>query len=175
MTRQQIGWLGIAVLACWFWMPPLSAQTQPGPIVSTPGSAPVAAPSVPSQTAVAVTEVKSPAAPAHYADQALWALMVSFLIEYLKKTKWFGWITPQSTARLKAQFGFIAALLTAAGIHFAVSGNLFGDGATVTISGISANAVKDVLWQWAAQQGWYKLLVKDRETVIVTAAPVGGG
>ena len=140
--------------------PPAAAQT---PVVQVPGSpAPAPQPPVASQPAVAVTEVKSPAAPAHYTDQALWALMMALLIQYLKKTPWFGWLTPESSARLKAQFGFLVALATAAGIHFAVSGSVLdGGGASITVSGLSLNALKDVAWQWASQQAWYQAVVKD--------------
>ncbi len=138
------------------------AQAQGTPIVDVPGSLPTARGDVASQAAVAVSEVKSPAAPAHYTDQAIWALMIAFLIQWLKKAPWFGWITPETSARVKTQFGFLAALLTAAGIHFAVSGSVLdGSGASITVSGLSLNAVKDVAWQWASQQAWYRMLVKD--------------
>lgn len=142
----------------------VAKQVQPGPVVNTPGTVPAAKPGadVPSQPAVAVTEVKSPAAPAHYTDQALWALMVSFLIQFLKKSPWFQWITPASSRRLKTQFGFLAAFMTAAGIHFAVSGSVLDDGGlSLSVSGLTLNAMKDVLWQWAAQQGWYRAIVKE--------------
>jgi len=155
----------------------VTAQT--APVVTVPGTPAAVSPDVPSQPAVSVKEVSSPAAPSHYGDQAIWALMVSFLIQWLKKSPWFGWITPQTSARIQTQFGFIAALVTAAGIHFAISGSLLdGGGASVTVSGLSINAVKDVAWQWAAQQAWYRQLVKEpREVTLVaqleqTAGPV---
>lgn len=152
---------------------PAAAQPDAGtPIVNAPGVAATTRPGegVPSQPAVAVTEVTSPAAPAHYGDQALWALMVSFLIQWLKRSKWFGWITEDSASRLKTQFGFMAAVLTAAGIHFAVSGSFLDDGgASLTVSGLSINALKDVLWQWASQQAWYRVVVKEPREVTITA------
>jgi len=154
------------------------AQQQPtSPVVTVPGSPAVANPDLPSQPAVSVKEVSSPAAPSHYGDQAIWALMISFVIQWLKKSPWFGWITPQTSARIQTQFGFIAAALTTAGIHFAISGNPFdGGGASITISGLSVNMVKDVAWQWAAQQGWYRMLVKEPKEVIIAppaALPMG--
>lgn len=158
---------------------PALAQPQAPPVVTVPGSvSPPPAADVHSQPAVAVTEVKSPAAPAHYTDQALWALMVSFLIQWLKKSPWFGWITPETSSRIKTQFGFLVALLTAAGIHFAVSGSLLdGGGASITVSGLSLNALKDVAWQWTAQQAWYQAVVKDAPPLapprLVLAPPPG--
>ncbi len=141
---------------------PLGQPTPQSPIVSVPGTQPAVNPELPSQPAVSVKEVQSPAAPSHYTDQAIWALMVSFVLEYLKKKSWFSFLTPESTARLKAQFGFVTALLTAAGIHFAVTGSVLdGSGAAITISGLSVDAFKDLGWQWAAQEGWYKMLIKN--------------
>lgn len=183
--RTQLHSLAIVValmigLGLYAGGPLLTAQTTTAggaPVVNVPGTAPTVNPDLPSQPAVSVREVSSPAAPSHYGDQAIWALMVSFLIQWLKKSPWFGWITPQTSARIQTQFGFIAALLTAAGIHFAVSGSfLDGGGASVTVSGLSINAVKDVAWQWASQQGWYRLLVKEpKEVTFVAAAAVPMG
>ncbi len=146
---------------------------QESPVVNVPGTPSVVSPNIPSQSAVTVKQAESPAAPSHYGDQAIWALMVSFVLQWLKKSPWFGWITPDSSARLKTQFGFLAAFLTAAGIHFAVSGSMLdGGGAAITMSGLSVNAVKDVAWQWASQQGWYRLLVKEPTTTTVIAPVV---
>lgn len=155
----------------------LQLSQQPTPpqsgsqVVTVPGSVTTPSENVPSQQAVAVKEVESPAAPSHYDDQALWALVMSFIIQYLKKSKWFGWITPESPARLKAQFGFIMAMLTTAGVHFAITGSIFeGGGASITITGLSFSAFKDVVWQWTAQQAWYQAVVSKTVPVTVVAA-----
>lgn len=147
-----------------------AAQVQPEtptiapPVIAVPGTAPTVNPERPSQSAVSVKEVESPAAPSHYGDQMIWAIMVSWVIEYLKKKAWFPWITQSDSARLKAQFGFVTALMTAAGIHFAVTGSVLdGSGAAITISGLSLDAFLDVGWQWAAQQSAYNLLVKEKK------------
>jgi hypothetical protein len=141
---------------------------QPPPVVTVPGTPQQVSPDVPSQPAVSVKEVSSPAAPANYGSQVIWALAVSLLIQWLKKSPWFGWIRPDTSARIQTQFGFIAACLTTAGIHFAVSGNpLIGDGASITVTGLSINAFKDLAWQWSAQQGWYQLVVKDPKEVTI--------
>lgn len=149
------------------WVGAAIAQTvetpQPqSPVVSVPGSPPTVNPELPSQPAVSVKEVQSPAAPSHYTDQAIWALMVTFMVQYLKKKTWFPWLKETSPAQLKAQFGFVTALITAAGIHFAVTGSVLdGGGAAITISGLSMDAFKDIGWQWASQQAWYQLIVKE--------------
>jgi len=148
-------------------------QPQPpgSPVVTVPGSVTPPSPDVPSQTALVVKEVDSPAEPPHYGAQAIWALVMAYVIQYLKKSPWFGWLTPQSSARLKTQFGFFMAAATAAGIHFAVSGSVFdGGGASITVTGLSVTAFKDVAWQWASQQAWYRLVVKEpREVTLVSS------
>lgn len=148
-----------------------SPQTQaPGSaVVSVPATIPETNPAQPTQNAVAVKQVESPAAPSHASDQAIWALMVSLAIQYLKKAPWFGLLSDSSSSQLKSAIGFAAALLTAAGIHLAVSGSVFdGGGASITVTGLSVNAFKDLAWQWAAQQGWYRAVVKEpRELTLV--------
>lgn len=157
-----LGGIGIVTRTAIFAQQAPAAQAPGSPVVSVPATIPQPNPEQPQQNAVAVKQVESPAAPSHFGDQAIWALMVSFAIQWLKKSPWFGWITPDSSKRLKAQFGFLAAFLTAAGIHFAVSGSILdGGGASITVTGLSVNAFKDVAWQWASQQGWYRLVVKD--------------
>lgn len=152
-----------------FAQQPPQTQAPGSATVSVPATIPQPDPSQPTQNAVAVKEVESPAAPSHANDQAIWALMVSLVIQYLKKAPWFGLLSDQSSARVKSAVGFVAAMLTAAGIHLAVSGSVFdGGGASITVTGLSMNAFKDLAWQWAAQQGWYRAVVKEpRETVIV--------
>ena len=175
----------VIVAAVLITVGPFTAATvvmaqQQAPVVTVPGTPAAVSPDVPSQPAVSVKEVSSPAAPSHPVDQAYWGLMISFLIQWLKKSPWFGWITPQTSARIQTQFGFIAAALTTVGIHFAISGSVLdGGGASITVTGLSVNAAKDVAWQWAAQQGWYRLLVKEPKEVTLiastleTAVPMG--
>lgn len=149
-------------------------QAQPGgsPVVSVPATIPAPSPTQATQNAVAVKEVESPAAPSHATDQAIWALMVSLLMQYLKKAPWFTLLSDQTSSRTKSLVGFAAALLTAAGIHFAVSGSIFeGGGASITVTGLSLNAFKDLAWQWAAQQGWYRAVVKEPKEIALVPPP----
>jgi hypothetical protein len=109
----------------------------------------------------------SPALPTHAPDQVMWALIASYLMEYLKNANWFALLKQESSDKLKAQFGFLFAVLTAAGVHFAVTGSfLDGSGATVTVTGLSATVIKDVAFQWASQQGWYDLIVHKRSDAL---------
>lgn len=138
------------------------------PVTAVPGRTAVPGPGVPSQPAVQVTTVPSPASPQHAPEQIMWALVASYLLQYLKKSKWFSFLTPESTGRLQAQCGFLVALLTAAGIHFSITGNVMdGSGAAFTITGLSFDALKDVGFQWASQQGWYDLIVHKRSNTPV--------
>jgi len=152
---------------------PNAPQTQPSgsPVVSVPATIPSPNPSQPTQNAVAVKDVESPAIPSNAAAQAMWALAMSLLMQYLKKAPWFKLFSDQTSSRVKSFIGFAAALLTAAGIHLSVSGSIFdGGGASITVTGMSLNAFRDLAWQWAAQQGWYLAFVKrPREGALVSA------
>jgi hypothetical protein len=178
MTRKLILAAGLAAAlgaSASAQLQPNPPQTQPAgsAVVNVPATIPAPNPEQATQKAVAVKEVESPAAPSHATDQAIWALMVSLLIQYLKKAPWFGLLNDDSSQRLKAGVGFAAALLTAAGIHFAVSGSIFeGGGASITVTGLSLNAFKDLAWQWAAQQGWYRAVVKEPKDGVLLAAPL---
>lgn len=128
----------------------LAAQ-QDVPIVPVP----------PNQIAVPVTEVPSNALPDHGAEQVSWGLVAMLLLQWMKKSNMIPVISDEDTARVKATWGFVMALLSAAGIHFAISGSLFDTGGmAITITGVSWTAIKDVVFQWAFQQAWYQGLMK---------------
>lgn len=134
------------------------------PIVDVPGTVPTPVTDArPSQPAVPTKEVPSPAAPSNAQEAVGWALGSAYIIEYLKKKKWFTFLNEESSERAKTIFGFVVAALTAAGIQFAVSGSfLDAGGASVTITGITFTGIKDVLFQWIAQEGWYRGLIQRR-------------
>lgn len=131
------------------------------PIANVPGTLTTPAPGSPSQTAVVTTTVPSPASPQHVPEQVMWALAMSYALSYLTKKGWLSFLTPESSARVKAFCGFLVAAGTAAGIHFAVSGTLLdGQGVSFTITGLSVDAFKDIGFQWVSQQAWYSAVVK---------------
>ena len=106
-------------------------------------------------------EVPSPAAPSNMPESVGWGLGAALVVEYLKKTGWFTFLTDDSSKRVKAIVGFISAFVTTAGIQFAVSGSVLdAGGASVTITGITLIGIKDVLFQWIAQEGWYRGLIQ---------------
>ncbi len=142
-----------------------------GQVPATPGQAPVttpvpgvvvpAAPGAPSTPAVAVTTVPSPAAPQSPMDAVMWSLAMSYVLRFLMNLKRFTWLTPESSARIKAWAGFFVAAGTAAGIHLAVNGSFLSHGGVgFTVTGLSVDALKDIGFQWASQQAWYEGLVK---------------
>lgn len=132
-----------------------------GAVTSVPGTIQSAAPGSPSQTAVAVTTVPSPASPQNPADQVMWALAMSYALRFLTKKGWLSFLTPESSARVKAFCGFLVAAMTAAGIHIVVNGSpLDAHGAAISITGLSLDAVKDVGFQWVSQQAWFDTVVK---------------
>lgn len=139
------------------------AATTP-PIAQVPGSVPP--PAKESTPAVVTTTIPSPASPTHVPEQVMWALAMSYVMQFLKKQKWFPLLTPESTANVQAFFGFIVAMATAAGIHIAVTGNMLdGSGLSFSVTGLTIDAIKDVGFQWVSQQAWYDGLVKSRQTM----------
>lgn len=133
-----------------------------GPTVVVPGQPPAVNPNQPSTAAVQTQEVPSPAVPAHFIDQTIWALLGSFGYEYLKKCGWFNWIRDDMAGKIKARLGFALAVLTAAGVNIAVHGTIWDGGtATLTWAGLSWSILKDVAYQWGAQQALYLKVVKE--------------
>lgn len=174
MTRQQRGVLA-AALICGVLTIPIWAQQPEGtvPTAQVSGALPVPAVDTdrPSQPAVPTKEVPSPAAPSNMPESVAWGLGAAYVVEYLKKSGWFTFLSDSSTQRAKVVFGFLAAFITAAGIQFAVSGSVLdAGGASVTITGITFTGIKDVLFQWIAQQGWYDLVVHKRADSQAVAA-----
>ncbi len=145
--------------------PAQPAPTTSSAVTTVPGTIAPPAPGAPTQPAIAVTSVPSPASPQNPTDQVMWALAMSYLLKYLTQKGWLSFLTPTSSSRIKAFVGFVVAFGTAAGIHLAVNGSLFdAHGAEFTVTGLSFDALKDVGFQWVAQQGWYDTIVKKAAT-----------
>lgn len=166
------------VLACVlvYAAPLLRSQTsgltqlqQPSPVtaenpVTVPGTIAPPAPGAPGQSAIAVTSVPSPASPQNPTDQVMWALAMSYILKFVTRKQWFSFLTPATSSRIKTICGFLTAAGTAAGIHMAVNGSFFSAGGVgVTLTGLSADAFKDIGFQWVSQQGWYDFVVKERK------------
>lgn len=167
--------LSVLTVGIWAQQPAGGGGDAQGPTVTVPGQPPAVNPDRPATVAVQTQEVPSPAAPPHYVDQTIWALLVAQGYEYLKKCGWFNWITPSMAGRVKARIGFATAVLTAAGVHLAVNGSVFDGGtATLTWAGASWSVFKDIAFQWGAQQALYTNLVKETPaaTVVIPSGAV---
>lgn len=122
------------------------------------------------QAAVAAKEATQVfASPDHVGSQLGTGVVVSYLLYILKKAGWFVWLTDDTSSKIQAAWGGIAAVFTAAGVHLATTGTfLDGAGFTITLTGLSANVLRDIVWQWTAQQGWYDLVLRQRDTATET-------
>lgn len=89
-------------------------------------------------------------------DGAVAAVLVSEFIELLKTSPRFKWLNEQ-TDRANRVLGAVAAFLTGLGIHVQ-----FEHG-TLIISGLAAAALGHALVQWAQQQLYYRLVVKQQK------------
>jgi hypothetical protein len=169
---NRLNRLAVVILLVFAGLMVTRAQT-PAP-TPLPPAASVPSVSVPSSTppspvaAVPVHEVPSPAGPEHLPAQIVWALAATQAMEYLKKSKWFSFLTPETSTTIQARIGFFVALATAAGIHFAISGSVLNDqGVQITLTGLSINAIKDVIFQWSSQQAAYRAFVKEAPAVTI--------
>lgn len=77
------------------------------------------------------------------------------VMQWLKKSSWFPWLTAQSDAANKIVAAFFAAA-AAVGIHYTYDAST----ATLTFTGISFAALGHALWHWlqsyAVQETIYK-------------------
>ena len=158
-----VGWSGVSLARLSAQPPPQgpSVEQPTLPITEVPGAVRTVTEGQPSQPAVSVTTIPGPVEPQHVQAQIIWALAASYVLRYLTKKGWLSFLNEESTARVKAGCALLMAVMTAAGIHFAVSGSILDQGgAAITISGVSWDALKDVGFQWVSQQAWYDGLVK---------------
>ncbi len=115
------------------------------------------------QEATVPITIPSQSVPSHAPDQIIWALVASYLFQWVKGQSWFALVSHESSRRVQAFMGAGMAALTAAGIHFAVAGSVLdGAGASITITGITLDGLKDFVFQWASQQAWYDALTHKR-------------
>lgn len=114
-------------------------------------------------TPVPVTAVPTPQN--HIPETVGWGLVVSYLYQWAKNSKRIPLFDHEWTRATQARVGAIIAVLSAVGIHFSITGDFLdsaGPGATLTITGLTFNSVKDVALAWASQQAWYDLVVHKR-------------
>lgn len=157
---QRFLLIALCMFAVWSYGPPAFAQDDV-PVVVAPAPATQPSDIVVDQPATPTTEVPSPAAPQHASESVMWALIASYVMKWLMNTTWFPLLSTTTSSQVKAIWGFAFAFLTAIGISVAVTGSIFDvGGASITFANISWQAFKDVAWQWAAQQGWFDLIVK---------------
>jgi hypothetical protein len=81
--------------------------------------------------------------------------MAVVVMQWLKKSSWFPWLTAESDKANKAVAAFMAAI-AAIGIHYTYDAST----ATLTLTGISFAALGHGLWHWlqsyAVQETIYK-------------------
>ena len=97
--------------------------------------------------------------PNELTGSAITAYLVAEILEMLKRSTWFPWITHQ-TAVLNRVAGIVIAGVSALGVHVVFS----ADAGTLTITGLTASGILATLgnWlkQWAMQQFAYRSAVK---------------
>lgn len=103
------------------------------------------------------------------------AVVVSTLLEALKKSDKFHFLNMADSSRWKAFIAFLAAVLTTVGIHYTFDYNpMVGGRVTFEIPAVMVivHSVWDFAKQWAFQHFVYIAGIKEKTTVaVVTAIP----
>lgn len=83
------------------------------------------------------------------------AIVASMLLDYLKHSGWFPWLSPDSVKRLKVICGASAAALATAGIVVTFDYDIAsGGGASLTLPPV--HVLWDFAKQWALQEFVYR-------------------
>lgn len=98
------------------------------------------------------------------------AIIVSYLLEYLKNSSWFPLLSQLSNPRIKTIIGALAAFVTTIGIHYAFDYHPDSNSTiTIIIPSIPEllHSIMDFAKQWAMQQFTYDTAVKDYDSNVV--------
>jgi hypothetical protein len=83
------------------------------------------------------------------------AAIISFVLNWLKKSSWFPWITAETT-KLNRFMAILLSGLASVGIHFQWS----SANHSLLITGLSLGTILLFLWHWFVQfvytHGWFK-------------------
>ena len=105
------------------------------------------------------------------------AAAASYLIEALKNSAKFGWIN-QHTAGINRAFAIVTSFLAAVGVHYTWTHGTESGTYIITLTGMTLASIGHYAWAWftqfAIQQGYFKAVVKQPDTV-VTKSPEGLG
>ena len=96
-------------------------------------------------------------------NQAGTAIMVAYVLEWVKRSGWFPFLSATSSERLKVMAGALAAFATTVGIHYAFDVDLTGHSVftlTIPTGAELFHSASDFGKQWAFQQFAYKTGVK---------------
>lgn len=88
------------------------------------------------------------------------AIVVSLLIEYLKRKNWFPWLSDEHTKAWKTFVGAIAAFLTTIGLTWAFEPNETGN-YVFTVVLPTLHQLWHFVQQWALQEFSYRVTQKN--------------
>jgi hypothetical protein len=100
------------------------------------------------------------------ANQLGSGIIASYFIECLKNAKWFTILEHFDTPAFKKFVGFVSALITTIGIHYAFDYNETGHGVLTVILPTGPeffHMITDLAKQWAFQQFAYDVAVKGHD------------
>lgn len=92
---------------------------------------------------------------------AITAYLVAEVLQLLKESSWFPWLTAE-TAKANRIAGIVIAAVSAVGVHMTFS----PDSGTLVVSGLTASGILtmggDWLKQWAMQQFAFRSAIQKR-------------
>ena len=104
------------------------------------------------------------------------AAAASYAIQFLKDSPKFSWIS-QHTSGLNRALAVVTSLIAAVGVNYTYTHPNEGT-FVITLTGLSLASVGHYAWAWfvqfALQQGYFKAVVKQPDTV-ATTSPQGAG
>jgi len=98
-----------------------------------------------------------------FADQITFGLIVAFVLESLKKSKFFPLLSPEHTVTYKRFVAFVAALITTVGVHYTFD----PEARTITIAlptiGQTFHGLYELTKQLVFQQAAYQGLIESKK------------
>ena len=83
-------------------------------------------------------------------------LVAVFIVEWLKNSGWFTWLTPTSSKRIAVIFGALSACLTTVGVGVVFDYNVL-NGGHVDVTLPSVHTLFDFARTWAFQEFTYRV------------------
>jgi hypothetical protein len=97
-----------------------------------------------------------------FADQVTFGFVVAFVLEALKKNKYFPFLKPEHTANYKRFVAFFAALISTIGVHYTFDPEARVLAIAIPTFGQFAHGIYELIKQLVFQQAAYRGLIENK-------------